>query len=423
MDLETRLESRYKKLVRSHMMMSDLLSNGVKSTLDTSEAFSQTQAAWRFFNNDRCELKILMQPILKSGIKQVQESCRNYVLVAHDWSSLSYKSHSDKKERYGIYNKLDLGYELQSSLLLSDIHGGPISPIAINLVNETSVLSTYKDDISRTSTHLGELSDRISYIESCSFTKECIHIVDREGDSVHFLRALEDKKWLVRCKGGNHVTHDNKAVRIDTLAHQLTFATTRDIMYSGKKVEQQLAEVNVQITRPAQVKKEDGKKHKILGKAVSARLIVSKILDQEGKVISWWFLLTNAHDVSVSEIALWYYWRWSIESFFKLLKTAGMHIESWQQESAEAIARRLLVACMACVFVWQIAEAKGPEASELRDLLIRLSGRQMKYGVKFTRPALFAGLCSLLNTLELVQTYDVQDLQNILRKIIGGEFV
>ena len=96
-----------------------------------------------------------------------------------------------------------------------------------------------------------------------------------------------------------------------------------------------------------------------------------------------------------------------------------MHIESWQQESAEAVARRLLVACMACVFVWQIAEAKGPEASELRDLLIRLSGRQMKYGVKFTRPALFSGLCSLLNTLELVQRYDVQDLQNTLRKIIG----
>ena len=401
MNLETRLESRYKKLVRSHMM-SDLLSNGVKSTLDTSDAFSQTQAAWRFFNNDRCTLETLMRPILKSGIKQTQESCRNYILVAHDWSGLSYKSHSGKKERYGVYNKQDLGYELQSSLLLSDIHGGPISPIAINLVNETSVLSTYKNDISHASTHLDELAGRIAYIETCPFTKECIHIIDREGDSVHFMRALEDKKWLVRCKGGNHVTHDSKSIRIDTLASQLTFTTTRDILYSCKKVEQQLAEVNVQITRPARVKKEDGKKHNISGKAVSARLIVSKILDQEGKLISWW-----------------YYWRWSIESFFKLLKTAGMHIESWQQESAEAVARRLLVACMACVFVWQIAEAKGPEASELRDLLIRLSGRQMKYGVKFTRPALFSGLCSLLNTLELVQRYDVQDLQNTLRKIIG----
>ena len=59
MVLEARLERRYKKLVRSHMMSSDLLSSGIKSSLDGCEAFSQTQAAWRFFNNDRCSLEAL----------------------------------------------------------------------------------------------------------------------------------------------------------------------------------------------------------------------------------------------------------------------------------------------------------------------------------------------------------------------------
>src|SRR4029434_7581748 len=33
-----------------------------------------------------------------------------------------------------------------------------------------------------------------------------------------------------------------------------------------------------------------------------------------------------------------------IESFFKLLKSAGQHVEQCQQEPAEAIAKRLLVA-------------------------------------------------------------------------------
>ena len=48
MDLEPRLVRRYHQLVRSHMMTSDLLSSGVKSSLRSNNAFSQTQAAWRF---------------------------------------------------------------------------------------------------------------------------------------------------------------------------------------------------------------------------------------------------------------------------------------------------------------------------------------------------------------------------------------
>ena len=422
--LEARLERRYKKLVRSHMMSSDLLSSGIKSSLDGCEAFSQTQAAWRFFNNDRCSLEALMQPILASGKKQTKDLCHEYALIAHDWSGLSYKSHHSKIERYGIHNEQDLGYELQSSLLLSDIHGGPISPVAVNLVSKTKVLSTYSSVINRTETHLNELAKRVDYIEGCGFEKECVHIIDREGDSAHFMRALEGKKWLLRCKANSHITYAGKSMRTDQLAKQLAYTKTREVSYAGRIVDQHLSEAAIHIARPGSTNKGlDGLKQKIAGKSLSARLIVSKIVDKEGKVLSWWYLLTNVQDRDMADIALWYYWRWGIESFFKLLKSAGMHLENWQQESVEAIARRILVACMACVFVWQIAESKGPEAGELRNLLIRLSGRQMKYGVSFTRPALLAGLCSLLNTLDLLRDYDGDDLKNMLQKILKTQLV
>lgn len=424
MNLDKRLEVRYQTLVRSHMMANDLLSNGVKATLKANEAFAQTQASWRFFNNERCELPLLMEPILKLCKSQILELNQDYVLIAHDWSGLVYKTHTGKKDLYGITNKKHLGYELQSSLVLSDIHGGPIAPIAMNVVDDTKVLSTYQATKECKATHLEELSERIHHIESHIVQgKRCVHIIDREGDAVQFMRALEGKKWLTRCKGGNHVTHANASIRIDALAQQLSFNQAREIMYSGKKAEQHIAFVDVHVTRAAQVKKEDGKKKKVPGKAVEGRLIVSKIVDKEGKVISWWYLLTNITDVPIDKIALWYYWRWSIESFFKLLKTAGMHIESWQQETVDAIARRLLVACMACVCVWQIAEAKGAEASELRTLLVKLSGRQMKYGISFTRPALLAGLCSLLNTLDLLENYDIERLKSILRETLGEKTV
>lgn len=70
-----------------------------------------------------------------------------------------------------------------------------------------------------------------------------------------------------------------------------------------------------------------------------------------------------------------------------------------------------------------IAEMIGPEASELRKVLVRLSGRQLKYGVAFTRPRLFAGLSALMNALQLIQTYDVNELKQPLRNVIGEAFV
>ena len=103
-------------------------------------------------------------------------------------------------------------------------------------------------------------------------------------------------------------------------------------------------------------------------------------------------------------IALWYYWRWKIESFFKLLKSAGHQLEAWQQESALAITKRLLVASMACVTVWAIAADQSSEAAELRVLLVKLSGRQMKRSKQVSHPALLAGLWVFLSMLEVMES-------------------
>ena len=83
MDLEPRLIRRYHQLVRSHMMTSNLLSSGVKNSLKSNMAFSQTQAAWRFFNNERCELMELVKPMLESA-KNQEDACLYCALIAHN---------------------------------------------------------------------------------------------------------------------------------------------------------------------------------------------------------------------------------------------------------------------------------------------------------------------------------------------------
>jgi hypothetical protein len=77
-----------------------------------------------------------------------------------------------------------------------------------------------------------------------------------------------------------------------------------------------------------------------------------QVQDTDGTLLAEWLLLSNVFDVSAAQITLWYYWRWRIESFHKVLKSAGLEVEEWQQETAAAITKRLLVGCMACVTVW-----------------------------------------------------------------------
>ncbi len=424
MDLERRLEKRYNKLVRSHMSTSDLLSPGVKASLGSHKAFSETQGAWRFYNNERCRLNVLAQPMLNHAQTELEVSDETYGLVVHDWSGLIYKKHTSKQDRYGVHHEKELGYELQASLLISDKTGGPIAPLALNVMTQKEIHSTYCNELSRENTHLEELTKRIHYLEQSGFKKRLVHIIDREGDSVQLMRALPGILWLIRCRSNSHVTYQGASIRVDKLASQLSYTHSRSIVYKGQVAEQHLAEIEVLVTRVAKPKKSvNGKRHKIKGDSVSCRFIVSRVQDKHGNILAHWYLLSNLEGVCMGELALWYYWRWSIETFFKLLKSAGMQLESWQQETGEAIARRLLVACMACVLVWQIAEAKGPEANELREILIRLSRKQMKYGVTFTRPALFTGLCSLMNTLDLLENYDIKELTQMLRSVIGEAFV
>jgi hypothetical protein len=135
------------------------------------------------------------------------------------------------------------------------------------------------------------------------------------------------------------------------------------------------------------------------------------VRDPDGTLLATWLLLTNVPaGVSAGEVALWYCWRWRVESYFKLLKGAGMHLERWQQETASAVAKRLLVASMACVVVWHLARGETAEAAEVRRVLVRLSGRQMRRGRESTAPALLAGLWVLLSVMRVLEHYDLKDL-------------
>lgn len=197
------------------------------------------------------------------------------------------------------------------------------------------------------------------------------------------------------------------------VAQELEFIKTLQVSYHGKTYWQWVAEANVMLTRSAKPSQKKSKKPPVPGIPVEARLVVSRVLSEDGDVLAEWLLLTHVKDADAATIALWYYWRWKIECFFKLIKSAGHHLESWQQESALAIAKRLLVASMACVTVWEIAADQSEAAAELRRFLIKLSGRQMRHKKEFTHPALLAGLWVYLSMLEITAAYSQDELDRL----------
>jgi hypothetical protein len=299
--------------------------------------------------------------------------------------------------------------------------------VAQRLVSSDGSYASYGADSQphAVKTHLDEVSDCIAHLQAQGFAKPLVHIIDREGDSVGHIRRWQAGAscWLVRVKDNPKVLHAGQSMGCKQVAEGRTYSRARQVSYLGTPCYQWVAETDVVLVRAAKPSQKKGKKPVVPGPPVPARLVVSRIVSQEGEIVAQWLLLTNVLDVEAATIALWYYWRWSIESFFKLLKSAGHHLESWQQESALAIAKRLLVASMACVTVWAIATDTSPEGAELQAFLIKLSGRQMRRQKRVTHPALLAGLWVFLSMLEVLQAYSADELEGLkttARKFLVG---
>ena len=365
--------------------------------------------------------------MLEAGRQEAAAHCNQFVLVLHDWSLLRYGNHASKADRVALSSthKPD-GYELYSAILASDRDGLPLAPAVLSLRAADGVHCSRCDWVRTPASPLDELDPAMSFIEEQRLPFPLVHVIDAEADSVwHYRQWTQrpDRLFVVRCDD-RIATFEGHECRFSAIRQQQlkanAFRKTRPVRYRGRAAEQWIAEVSVTLTRPAQRNRPGrGDRQRIPGPPVTLRLIISEVRDAQGQVLAIWYLLSNVPaEQDAATIALWYYWRWTIESYFKLLKSAGMHAESWQQETAAAIARRLLVASMACVCVWRLAHSTHPQADATRRLLVRLSGRQMKHRCAFTLPAMLAGLWSLLAMLEVLETHSVDELRELAELVM-----
>jgi hypothetical protein len=433
--LEPRLQKRYKELVKQHLASTHSVAAGLRALPKTTGSFAAAQAAWRFYRNPRCSLPQLAQPLIEQARCSVPLNCRDFALLMHDWSALHYSDHPSKSQRIKVNGPDDWGYELQSALVVSDRDGAPLAPVYMGLRAADGVHSSRRESVLPYRAGLDELGRTMGYVESLELGKPAVHIVDREGDSVLHLRRLcrQQRHFLLRSNDFRRVEHQGESRLlkevVESLGDELRYS--REVEYKGRKAQQYVAETKVKLTQQAKLRRrakgEESRRY-VKGKAIELRLVVAQVRDVDGKVLAQWLLWSNvSEEVKAETLALWYYWRWRIESFYKLLKRGGHHLEQWQQESVEAIGKRLLIASQACVLVWELSRSEQEEVCELRQVLVRLSGRLMKRGVEYTAPALFAGLWNLLAIIDALDEYEVEELKKmagIINQTLGfGEEV
>jgi hypothetical protein len=419
--LEPRLQRRCAKLVESHLQAMQSVASGIHAVGSVTHGFAATQGAYRFLNNDRVSLPQLAQQAIDLGRQEAGQTCDHYVLVVHDWSQLMYPEHTSKQDRTALSSrKVPEGYELQSALLVSDRNGSPLAPVVMSLRADDGVHCSRTAYVRQPLSPLDELDPTMTFIEQQSLPLPLVHVVDAESDSVAHYRQWSTRPgrfFLVRADNrlaefaGNEQTFSEVHQQ---LGDQGAFRHAREVQYHGRPAEQWIAEAPITLTRAGQRNRpKSNDRGRMPGPPLPLRLVIAEVRDEHGQRLAVWYLLTNVGEhVDADTIALWYYWRWQIEKYFKLLKSAGTNVEMWQQDTATAIARRLWVASLACMTVWQLARSTQPQADEARQFLVRLSGRQMKRKTPYTMPAMLAGMWVLLAMLDAFETYSIDQIRD-----------
>jgi hypothetical protein len=190
----------------------------------------------------------------------------------------------------------------------------------------------------------------------------CITVMaDRESDIYAEWATLPDDKLHLLTR----VMHDRSLVGGGTLyeaADKLPFMDTRTVELkatpkrAARTATLALRFSRVQLKRPLKAGLKD------LPDFVELTLVEAVELEPpQGVEPVHWRLLTT-HQVAKAtdawQIVDWYRMRWTIEQFFRLLKTQGFRIEDSQLDSADTLLKLIAVAAKAAVITLQLVQAR-----------------------------------------------------------------
>ena len=325
---------RFWQLVREHAHTVNAAVNALSTLPGTATPFASTLGMSRFFNHEFVTLPALIEPAQDAVRDALARSDGPVALVAHDGSMIPYRTRNP--DRYQRTHATDVGYELGTALVIETAHGRPLGPMELRLRTAREVVSTRPTPAHAPPGRIDELGAAMDASGPWNLGRPAVHVIDREADSVtHYRRwAGAGHAFVVRADEGRVVRFEGREVELAALVRgpgldwaMVTGARSGavTVRVGGVNGTLWVAEATVVLDRAGRNRVGGGKRAHVPGVPLPLRLVVSWVLGPDGAVLAEWFLLTNVSRRFVgATVARWYSWRWQIESYHKLLETAGI---------------------------------------------------------------------------------------------------
>lgn len=402
---DERLRNRAQLMVQSLLRGHSATSLGLLAPADrTPESF--TRGAYRFFDHEQVTLPALHAPIRQALCTLVPDGHRAF--VAHDVSILNFTGHQRKEDLIPVGNDHTFGYELYQALVLSS-DGKPLGAAVTELHSSKGLLSSHSAEVLPFSDHLEQTERAVDSVEALLPGRQLVHLCDREFDDLALLRHLRDKSYVIRCQHlarSVGVRGERRPLRafVERVPLREVGEVVRRCEEPGGSTKEcyqlWVGETVVTFDGPSLRGVAKRKRKPEKGVALRVRVVVSELRRAGHKPLRW-VLLTNLDDRAKDVVAA-YLLRWKIERIFWLAKL-GFRLETWHQESAERIGRRLLLVQLAAMAVYQLGQQTDPTTVETIHRIALLGGWPGRKSTPIGPTVLMRGVMIFIAAVQLCQ--------------------
>jgi len=334
------------------------------------EDWANTKAAYRFFEHSNISEDKLLTGHFSASAQRIKET-DGPILILQDTTEFSFKrkvpekigftkiatSTMGKDKRYQKHKVC--GLLMHASLAVTP-EGLPLGLTAVKFWSRSRFKGSdaLKRKINPTRVPINQ-KESIRWLDSLRLTialtgkpERCVHIGDRESDIFELYCLANDlgTRFLVRsCV--DRLVEDGKTT-LSKVMSKTPVSAMHDIMFHNTSGEQQKTTLSIRFAT-MKVRPPIGKQRKYPCQTLQI-IYAQENNPPPDRPAIFWKLITNLpvqDKVDAVRMLKWYARRWSIETFFKTLKT-GCQIEEVRLTTTQRLANYI---ALCCIVAWRIS--------------------------------------------------------------------
>jgi Transposase DNA-binding/Transposase DDE domain len=337
-----------------------IVSDPSASFPDSMVLDADLEGTYRFLSNPRVTPDAVLAPHLRATAKRI--AAESTVVIAHDTTEFTFGSfprgdlkRTGRGDSYGFCAHVSLA-------LTADERRLPLGVVGLHRFNRTFGASKvrngkYKSDPSNTMLRWGEQVRAVH--DDLADPSRVIHVMDREADDYTLLAQMQEdgQRFVVRQSGDRRQHPDHRFPKVRDALAIVAVVATREVPLTARRPITKKAHRSRYPTREGRVAELEFRAATV---SVARTDTASKDVPRQIELnvvhvleinappgcepVEWWLWTSdpigNAEEILAVVDA--YRCRWTIEEFFKALKT-GCAFEKRQLESAHALANALSI--------------------------------------------------------------------------------